>query len=158
MIAIQTDDYLAANRERLTALGYSERQILAYARYDAFSLAKHGEEAGRVVLDHVNSLLKGKRVRSVLHFYRWEGNDLYAKDQLGRICVIPGNWRDACFIISGVVRQRTRNHRWSFLPNGEASTGSVQVARFGEVQLCFPEFEGIPEEWRNALNNFSERT
>ena len=152
MIAIETDGYLAANRERLAARGYNEKQIQAFARYEAFTEAKHGEEAGQVVLDHVNSLLKGKRVRSVLNFYRWDGDDLYAKDQLGRICVVPGRWQDARYILCGVVRQRTRNHRWCFLPNGQASTGSVQVAYFGEVRLHFPEFEGIPEEWRNALN------
>ena len=105
MIAIETDGYLAANRERLAARGYNEKQIQAFARYEAFTQAKHGEEAGRAVLDHVTSLLKGKRVRSVLQFYRWDGDDLYAKDQLGRICVVPGRWQDARYILCGVVRE-----------------------------------------------------
>ena len=43
------------------------------------------------------------------------------------------------------------------LPDGEVEFAPFAML-FAEVRLCFPEFEGIPEEWRNALNNFSERT
>ena len=152
MLSIETDRYVAENRERLADLGYDEAGILALARLEGFHGAKKTGEAAQVILDHVNALLKARRVRTVLSFYRWDGEDLYANDQYGRLCVVLGSWWDVRYVLRGVVRQRARKRRWRFMCNGQASTGSVQVAYFREnEQLRFPEFEGIEDGAHKAM-------
>ena len=158
LLSIETDRYVSENRERLADLGYDEAGILALARLEGFHGAKKTGEAAKVILDHVNALLKARRVKTVLSFYRWDGEDLYANDQYGRLCVILGSWWDVRYVLRGVVRQRARKRRWRFMCNGQASTGSVQVAYFGESeQLRFPEFEGIEDGAHKAMCDSGRR-
>ena len=97
-------------------------------------------------------------MRTVLSFYRWDGEDLYANDQYGRLCVVLGSWWDVRYVLRGVCDSVPVNVVGDSCANGQASTGSVQVAYFGEnEQLRFPEFEGIEDGAHKAMNESAGR-
>jgi hypothetical protein len=159
MIPIKTETYLSENHDRLASEGYNDDEILAFARWNGWMEAKHSPEAAQIILGHINERIKASGSRTVLRFRLWDGDDLYAWDQKDRSCVIPGSWWDIRYIPRGVCRQRKRLGRFRFLPNGQASTGSVQVAYFMEdFQICFPEFEGIDAARHAAIEARTKRT
>ena len=152
MIQLNVGPWINDNRERLGRLGYDEQAIEAFAYEQMMRRAMHDREAGETILEHVNALLKLRKVRSVLTYRMWDGDDLYAYDQLGRSCVCLGSWWDIRYVLRGVVRQKKRGVSYRFMPNGQASTGSIQLAYFGEdTQFRFQEFEGILERYSRVL-------
>jgi hypothetical protein len=132
---METNEY-----KRLAGLGYSDAEIQSIARYHALTAAKTDPAAGIAICNHVNTLLND----TILTFSQWDGSDLYAADQYGRMCVIPGSWWNDAYIIRGVVQQKRRGRRYTFLCNGQAGVNAAQVAYFGEdVRLPFLAFAGV---------------
>ena len=154
MLEINVDQYVAENSDRLAKLGYNAEEIAAIARFEVFLEVKKSEVAGQAILDHINTLLP----KLNLTFDKWDGGNLYASDKLGRRYVVPGDWWGAKYVLRGVVRSKTRNGRLCWLCNGQASTGSVQVAFYGEENMLdFPELHGINEGYTAALESCAHR-
>lgn len=154
MITIDTAAYIAENTDRLIGLGYTAEEIKALARHAVATEAKWSAPAGIAVCARLNDLLQG----TTLYFDFWDGGNLYAWDQKHRRCIVPGSWTSDRYIPRGVIRQRTKGRRYLFSPNGQAGTGSVQVAFWGEEEhLVFEEFAGIGGAFAQALGGPARR-
>lgn len=56
-----------------------------------------------------------------------------AEDEKGRRVVIVGSWIHGLgYLLRGIVRERTKGKPFTWLGNGQASTGAVQVVHIGE--------------------------
>ena len=70
--------------------------------------------------------------KSTLIFDKWCHENIIARDSRGFRYVVVGSMSPTKYVLRGVVRERRRNHAFTWQINGQSSTGSIQVAHIGE--------------------------
>ena len=115
-------------RERLLGCGYNEADLQTAAQHLEAYKIKETPLFGEAIVAYLN-----QRHKLSLRFSKWFSDGIEAFDQKGRQHFILGNWMNFDrFFARGIVRRRSRNTRARYIFNGQASTGTVQVAYDGE--------------------------
>lgn len=86
----------------------------------------------------------GERHKLKLRLFALGGGSICAKDDKGTLYYLIGSWWDCRYVCRGLVKRRKGVRRATFLINGQASTGTIQVEHYGEqLQIRYPEIKEI---------------
>lgn len=150
MISLENNDWEAANRERLSQLGYGPNAIHVIAQFSKVMSLHSSVEVGQQIVVYINNLLGCD-----LAFVQWRNSTLYAKDSKSKRYAVVGFWDHEQYNILGIIRQRSIGGNWGFLCNGQAGKGAVQVVHYGSeaaVKVIFAEFEQVASDYYDLLS------
>ena len=148
-VQVQPVSFPEKHRQSLAQQKYTPEEVEVVALAQGLYDAKHSAEAGQLICSYV-----GSKCNLTLTFSQWHGEGIYCTSRTGMTHVIIGSWWEHRYILRGIIKPRRKGHRFRWLINGQASTGSVQVAHFAERdEVGFPEFKEIADQYQAAMDN-----
>lgn len=127
--------YSEGHYNELKRRGYTEEKIEACTFVNGLMETKRSKAAGEAVVALVNSLTGLK-----MEFVGWCDNYLdhclaTFKERQYRII---GCWCRDRYFPKGCIKRRGRKGQFTWLMNGQAATGAIQVGYWGETVMMIP--------------------
>ncbi len=128
---------------------FREQDQAIVAQYQRLHSYRYSREVCERIVKHVS-----EKHNLSLSFLSLFNDGIVCRDSSRRFYYIIGDWSSDRYFARGVIRKRSNARASKYLFNGQAGTGSIQVAHDGESDpIMFPEITELKAAYEIAWEN-----